>query len=337
MRMTSVQVAVVRSLRDLGTPRAGETIVVALSGGPDSVALLDALLEAGRRQGFRVVAAHLDHGLRPDSAQDVEFCRNLCGRLGVPLHVGSADVRGRAERDGAGVEAAAREERYAFLRRVAEAEAATAVAVGHTRDDQAETFLLRLLRGAGSAGLGAMRGRAGNLVRPLLGVGRREVLAHLSVRGLAWREDATNADLRFGRNRVRHELLPYLEKHFNPGVRETLARAAALLADEHERLARSTEELYGQAALRSHDGVLLDGEALRRAPRPLARQLVRAALRDAGGLARVKAAHVERILEVSGRAGRSGRRLALPGGREAVFRFGHVRIGARSEAKEARP
>jgi tRNA(Ile)-lysidine synthase len=284
-----------------------------------------------------VVAAHLDHGLRPDSAQDVEFCRNLCRRLGVPLHVGSADVRGRAERDGAGLEAAAREERYAFLRRVAEAEAATAVAVGHTRDDQAETFLLRLLRGAGSAGLGAMRARAGNLVRPLLGVGRREVLAHLRVRGLAWREDATNADLRFARNRVRHELLPYLEKHFNPGVRETLARAAALLADEHERLARGAEELYGQAALRSHDGVLLDGEALRRAPRPLARQLVRAALREAGGLGRVKAAHVERILEVSGRAGRSGRRLPLPGGREAVFRFGHVRIGARSEAKEARP
>jgi len=337
MRMTSLAVAVVGSLRDLGMPRAGETVVLALSGGADSVALLDALAEAGRRQGFGVVAAHLDHGLRPDSALDAEFCRNLCARLGVPLRVGSADVRGRAVHDRAGLEAAAREERYAFLRRVAESEAAAAIAVAHTRDDQAETFLLRLLRGAGSAGLGAMRARTGNLIRPLLAVGRREVLEHLRARGLEWREDTTNAELRFARNRVRHELLPYLEKHFNPGIRATLAREAALLAEDHERLAESAADVYRQSARRSGEGVLLDRDALRRAPRPLARQLVRAALHEAGGLAQVKAVHVETILDVSERAGRSGRRLPLPGGREAVFRFGQVRIGARAETKEARP
>jgi tRNA(Ile)-lysidine synthase len=335
--MTSLQAAVVRSLRDLGTPRPGETLVAALSGGSDSVALLDALAETGRRQGFRVVAAHLDHGLRPDSARDAELCRNLCARLGVPLHVGSADVGGRAARDGAGLEAAAREERYAFLRRVASSEMAAAIAVAHTRDDQAETFLLRLLRGSGSAGLGAMRARNGDLIRPLLDASRRDVLEHLRARGLPWCEDPTNADLRFARNRVRHELLPYLEKHFNPEVRGTLAREAALLADEHDRLAEGAAELYGQAARRCSAGVLLDGAALRRAPRPLARQLVRKALRDAGGLERVKAAHVEQILEVSGRAGRSGRWLPLPGGREAVFRFDQVRIGARAATKEARP
>ena len=337
MKMTSLAVAVVRSLRDLGTPRPGETVVTALSGGADSVALLDALRECGRRQGFRVVAAHLDHGLRPDSATDAAFCRNLCARFGVPLHVGSADVRGRAERDRAGLEAAAREERYSFLRRVARDEAASAIAVAHTRDDQAETFLLRLLRGAGSSGLGAMRARAGHLLRPLLEVSRQEVLEHLRSRGLDWREDETNADLRFSRNRVRHELLPYLERHFNPSVRDVLARTAALLADEHERLDDAAGELYRQAARRAKGGVFLDGEALRRATRPMARQLVRVALLEAGGLERVKAAHVERILDVSDRAGRSGRRLPLPGGREAVFRFGQVRIGPRAQAAEAGP
>ncbi len=337
MKMTSLAVAVSRSLLDLGTPRSGETVVAALSGGADSVALLDALVEAGRRQGFRVVAAHLDHALRSGSTLDVEFCRNLCARFGVPIHVSSADVRARAGRDGAGLEAAARAERYAFLRQVAEVEAASVVAVAHTRDDQAETFLLRLVRGAGSAGLGAMRPRFGSIIRPLLGVGRREVLEHLRARGLDWREDETNADLRFSRNRVRHELIPYLERHFNPGVRETLARAASLLADEHERLAESAADLYRQASRRSAEGVLLDGETLRRTPRALARQMVRAALLEAGGLERVKAAHVEKILDVSGRAGRPGRRLPLPGGREAVFRFGQVRIGARPAAAEARP
>ena len=336
MKMTSLTAAALRSLRDLAMPRAGETVVVALSGGADSVALLDALRETGRRRGFRVVAAHLDHGLRPDSDQDAQFCRNLCARLDVPLHVATADVRGRAGRDRAGIEDAAREERYAFLRAVAEREAAVAIAVAHTRDDQAETFLLRLVRGAGSAGLGAMRPRAGLVIRPLLGVTRIEVIEHLRCRGLDWREDPTNADLRIARNRVRHELLPYLESHFNPRIRETLARTAALLGDEHERLSEGARDLYRRAARRDPAGVVLDGEALRAAPRPVARQLVRAALLEAGGLACVKAAHVEQILEVSGRRGR-GRRLPLPGGREAVFSFGNVRIGARAAAAEALP
>jgi tRNA(Ile)-lysidine synthase len=335
-KMTSLAAKLVRSLRGLGTPRPGEAAVVALSGGADSVALLDALWEAGRRQGFRVSAAHLDHGLRPDSGEDAAFCRNLCERLGVPLDVEVADVRGRAGRDKAGIEDAAREERYAFLRRVAATREAVAIAVAHTRDDQAETFLLRLLRGSGSAGLGAMRPRAGQLIRPLLDASRFEVVEHLRQRGLAWREDPSNGDLRIVRNRVRHELLPYLERHFNPRVRETLARTAALLAEEHEELAVGARDLYRRAARRDGAGVLLDGDALRGAPRPLARQLVRAALLEAGGLEQVKAAHVERILEVTDRSGPARRRLPLPGGREARFRFGNVRI-ARSAATESRP
>ncbi len=336
MKMTSLVASVVRSLRELATPRAGETLVVALSGGPDSVALLDALVQIGRRQRFLVAAAHLDHGLRPESGADAAFCRRLCQRLEVPLEVGAADVRGRAARDRAGMEDAAREERYAFLRRVAEQGGAVAVAVAHTQDDQAETFLLRLLRGSGSAGLGAMRARAGQVIRPLLGVTRFEVIEHLRRRGLEWREDATNGDLRFVRNRVRHELLPYLERHFNPRIRETLARTAALLADEHDELAGGARDLYRRASRRDDAGVLLDGEALRHAPRPVARQLVRAALLEAGGLEQVNAAQVERILEVTSRAGGARRRLPLPGGREACFRFGNLRI-ARSSGTEARP
>ncbi len=334
MKMTSLAVAVVRSLRDLGTPRAGDTVLVALSGGPDSVALLDALCESGRRRRFETLAAHLDHGLRPESAADAAFCRDLCERLGVRLFVGTADVRARAGRDRSGIEDAAREERYAVLRRVAEAEGAAAIAVAHTRDDQAETFLLRLVRGSGSAGLGAMRSRAGVLIRPMLGVSRIEVLEHLRARSLEWREDQSNSDLGYARNRVRHELLPYLERHFNPRIRETLARTAALLADDHDRLAEGALALYRRAARRDGAGVVLDGEALRHAPRPVARQLVRAALAEAGGLVSVKAAHVEQILDTSSRQGPAGRRLPLPGGREALFRFGNVRIALRGGTAE---
>ena len=230
--MTPLQAALRRSLRELGTPRVGETLLCALSGGPDSVALVHALALASPRMGFRVIAAHLDHGLRPDSGQDAEFCLDLCERLGVSLHTGNADVRLRARRDGQGLESAAREERYAFLRGVARSQGAVAIAVAHTRDDQAETLLLRLLRGSGSVGLGAMRARRGRLIRPLLGVSRAQVLSHLGSHGLSWREDPSNSDLTLLRNRVRHELLPQLEARFNPNLRRTLARTAEQLICE---------------------------------------------------------------------------------------------------------
>jgi tRNA(Ile)-lysidine synthase len=305
-------------------------VVAGLSGGPDSVAMLDALLVLAPARGLRVVAAHLDHGLRPGAKDDAAFCRELCRRLGVSLREGSADVAGRAERDGGGVEEAAREERYEFLRGVKEEEEAAAIAVAHTRDDQAETLLLRLLRGAGRRGLAAMRERSGDLWRPLLAVSRAEVLAHLRARELPSREDPTNADPSFLRNRVRAELLPYLESRLNPSARETLARAAGLLAEEDDLLSELAEALWTRVARPDAGAVLLDREALRSAPRALARRAVRRALEETGGLRGVGHGHVEKSLALA--AGASGRRLPLPGGREAFVRFGEIRIGARELA-----
>jgi tRNA(Ile)-lysidine synthase len=334
--MTSLTAAVRRSLRDLGTPRAGETVLVALSGGPDSVALLDAMAEAGRSEGFRVVAAHLDHGLRPSSPDDVAFCRNLCEAKGVSILVGSADVRDRARRECRGLEDAAREERYAFLRRAAFAEKAVAVAVAHTRDDQAETLLLRLVRGSGSLGLSAMRARTGDVIRPLLDVSRAEVLGHLATRGLAWREDETNADTRMLRNRVRHELLPYLEARFNPRLRETLARTASLLADEADALSTEADAAARSATRETADGVALQLEALRRSSPAIARLMLRGVIAKAGGLRGVSAIQVERLLRIALRKAPSGRRLPLPGGREARFRFDEVLIRRLAERRIGR-
>jgi tRNA(Ile)-lysidine synthase len=310
--------------------------VVGLSGGPDSVALTDALASLRRRRGFRVVAAHLDHGLRPDSAGDAAFCAALCERLGVPLRSAAADVRSRAARERGGLEQAARRERYAFLRRVRKEEKAAVIAVAHTRDDQAETLLLRLLRGAGATGLAGMRALAADVVRPLLGVSRDEVIAHLHGRGLAWREDPTNADTAHRRNRLRHELLPYLEARFNPRVREALARTAAILADEAAHVRAEAEALLARAAGREGDGVVLSRPALLAAPAAVARAAIRQALARTGGLRQVGAGHVERILALVRVKAPSGRRLPLPGGREARFRRDDVRLGPRV-AEMAKP
>ncbi len=324
--MTALQVALRRSLRDLATPRAGETLLCALSGGPDSVALVHALALAAPRMGFRVSAAHLDHGLRPDSGQDAQFCRNLCERLGVSLHMGSADVRRRARRDGQGLESAAREERYAFLGGVALSQGAVAIAVAHTRDDQAETLLLRLLRGSGSVGLGAMRARRGRLIRPLLGVSRVQVLEHLASHSLTWREDPSNADLSLLRNRVRHELLPQLEARFNPNLRRTLARTAAILAEDAAFLGAQAKVLYRSSAESTPAGLSLELAELRNAPSALARHVLRLALKHAGGLRGVAAIHIERLLDLACSKTPSGRRVPLPGGREVRFRTNQMTI-----------
>jgi tRNA(Ile)-lysidine synthase len=327
VRSRSLDVVVDKALMGLGLGTAGEALVVGLSGGADSVALTDALATLAARRGFRLVAAHLDHGLRPDSGDDVVFCTDLARRLGISIRTDRADVRGRARSDKAGLEDAARRERRAFLRSVRKAEGAAAIVLAHTRDDQAETLLLRLLRGAGSTGLAAMRPRAGDIVRPMLGVSRADVLAHLAERGLPWREDATNADPAFLRNRVRHELIPYLESRFNPRIRAGLAREAGLLADEDETL-EAAALLLADTIVRSDDcGIVLFRAGLRAAPRALARRVVRQALARAGGLSDVSAAHVERLLDLAASERPSGRKLALPGGRTAHFRFDQVHIG----------
>jgi tRNA(Ile)-lysidine synthase len=304
--------------------------VVGLSGGKDSVALLDALVSLRRRRGFRVVAAHLDHGLRPGSAEDAAFCAALCDRLEVLFRAGTADVRARAARERGGLEQAARRERYAYLRRVRDEEKAAAIAVAHTRDDQAETLLLRLLRGAGSTGLAGMRPRAGDVVRPLLAVSREEVLAHLRERSLDWREDPSNADTAHRRNRVRHELIPYLEERFNPGIRAALARTASLLADEAAHVRAEAESLLAAIAREEVDALVLGRAALAEAPTAVARGAIRQALARAGGLAQVGALHVERVLELARAKAPSGRRLPLPGGREARFTRDAVRLEKRA-------
>ncbi len=332
MKPTALHRGVRTALDGWGLPGAGETVVAALSGGADSVALLDSLVECSRERGFHVLAAHLDHGLRVASADDALFCAALALRLGVPFETGRADVRARAAREGGGLEEAARLERYAFLRDVKARVGAAWLALAHTRDDQAETLLLRLLRGSGLSGLSAMRARAGDVLRPLLCLSRADVLAHLRARGLAWREDASNADLALLRNRVRHELLPYLEARFNPEARVALARTATLLGDDGEAFAAQVDGAYARVARADDGAVVLAADALAALPVALGRGVVRQALRATGGLRGVLAVHVERLLALAGSPHRSGRGLTLPGGRGAHGRFGELHIGPRREA-----
>lgn len=244
-------------------------VVVAVSGGADSVALLAALCRLKKAGPGVIVPAHFHHGLRAAEADaDEQFVRQLCERLGLSLVVGRGDVAGRAERQGDGVEAAAREARYAFLLQTARQHGARCVATAHTADDQAETILHHILRGTGIAGLSGMpaaRPLGGDvtLVRPLLAVRRAEVEAYLSERNLDYCEDSTNRDVRYTRNRIRHELMPRLESDYNANVRQSLLRLGNLAGQCQAVIDTQAAELATRAADSLRDsGVTIDTTTL---------------------------------------------------------------------------
>jgi tRNA(Ile)-lysidine synthetase-like protein len=222
--------AVAATCRARALPIEDGPVLVALSGGPDSTALV-AALAALRDVGAcgPVLACHVDHQLRAGSAADGDSSEALCRAIAVPLH------RVRVEVGRGNLQAAARCARYAALRAVAAEEGARFIATGHTRTDQAETVILRLLRGAGARGLAGIPPRRGSLLRPLIDRSRPEILQYLRERGLAWRDDPTNDSPRFDRNRVRREVLPILED-LRPGAEASLARAADLLRDDERAL-----------------------------------------------------------------------------------------------------
>ncbi|HUB50522.1 MAG TPA: tRNA lysidine(34) synthetase TilS, partial [Terracidiphilus sp.] len=225
---------------DVSLFKPGMRVAVGLSGGADSVALLCALAERSRELGLVLHAAHLHHGLRGEEADgDLEFCRELAARLQIPFHEARVDTAAEARANPAAgkpaesIEEAARRLRYAWFRTLLSKELLNAVATAHTLDDQAETVLTKFLRGAWTDGLAGIspKHETARAVRPLLRTTRAEIQSYLNAIGQTWREDSSNRELSFTRNRIRHELLPELEK-WNPQIRAHLANMATLARDE---------------------------------------------------------------------------------------------------------
>ena len=301
--------------------KRAERVLVGLSGGPDSVVLTHVLFELRAKLGIELIAAHLHHGLRAEADDDEAFCHELADALHLPFVAGRIDVVSRAKTAGRSIEDEARRARYAFLSEQAAHHVCNRIAVGHTMDDQAETFMMRLARGSGVRGLSSVypvvKKENANIIRPLIDVRRHEILAYLEERGLSYRKDASNLDRRFTRNRLRHDVLPYVADELNPKLVETLARSAEILRDEEDFMEARARKAFTKTATATaavgKAGISLSVSALDALHPALRRRLTRLAVEHVNGdTANLSSGHVADVLGLL-EDGKSGREVHLPG------------------------
>ena len=300
------------ALRVKMTPVEAGNYLLGLSGGADSVALMLMLIPAAREKRIRLEAIHVNHGLRADeSDEDERFCSILCKKEGIPLYTCRADLSGRTD------EASAREARYAIFRKRYAESGADALILAHHADDQAETFLMRLLRGAGPDGLACMKEdeTVGSLriLRPMLRLRREEIRNALRTDGITWREDSSNEDQSYLRNRIRHELMPVLNRISGTAV-EKICRTAAQTGDDNRVLNTEAKAILERIS----DGWMLDAESLAERPVSLRRRVLRIWWQERGPLLKehtlsaAQTESLEALLHIS--RGKTN----LPGGLHAI-------------------
>jgi tRNA(Ile)-lysidine synthase len=311
----TVLARVLQIIERFGMFQTGQRVGVAVSGGADSVCLLHLLFDLAARWNLHLHVLHVDHQLRGDeSCADARFVGQLAAQLGLPFSQSAVDVAGLAAQRGGNLEETARDERRRYFLEFLRSGALDRIALGHTRSDQAETVLFRFLRGSGSAGLAGIRPvTADGFVRPLLAVDRAEVEQFLRERNIAWRLDSTNSHLDFARNRIRHELLPLLQREWNAAIVEMLAHTADWALEEESYWETEIERLSAKYLQIKPPIVLLRADQLTGLAVAAARRLVRRALETVkGDLRAIDFSHITAVLILASQTQGDGR-LQVPG------------------------
>ncbi len=317
------------TIEKYGMLRKGDTVVVAVSGGPDSVALLHVLNSLKSIYGLLLHVAHLEHGIRgEESRSDMKFVEDLCRSLSIPFTARSEDVPELARSRGLSLEAAARKVRYAFLEELSDHLKAGKIATGHNANDQAETLLLNLLRGAGMAGLSGIRpAMKGKIIRPLIEASREEIEEYVAEKHLDFRLDCSNLDERLERNKVRKVLIPMIEKEFNPGIVAALARSATIFSVMNGYLSDRVEDVL-KACARSEDGrTTINLEAFDEVPHAVKIFALYTVLRSLEEDEQVVSFDIlSAVLNLAERS-KSGSRVDIGSGIMAMKEFGNLVIG----------
>lgn len=315
--------------------KPNSALLVACSGGADSAALTDALWQLEKECGYKITVMHVEHGIRGQEAlDDADFVKNFCEKQGIKFVCKHVKAPEYALQNGLSLEDAARRLRYKELFAYADAAECDYVVTAHQADDQAETVLMQLLRGSGTAGLGGMQTETGRLVRPFLFVQRSEIEAYCRERWLQFCNDSTNEDVRYTRNRIRKELLPYLEKSFNPRVITALGNTAQLARADNDFAAYYAQIFYDKNV--KAGGSLLEcrAEALKTEFAAVSRRVVRMMWEKMAACgSELGFEHVEAVLGLL-KNGSSGKMLALPGKTAAAYFYGMLYVGTQPEVKK---
>lgn len=319
----------VRFVRKKALIPSGASVLVAVSGGADSICLLHLLADLQEEWGLSLCVVHVEHGLRgEESERDARFVEEVAAGLSLPFHLGRVDVKGLAQETGLSIQEAARSLRYRFFKEAREKTRADLLATAHTADDQAEELLMRLIRGSGLPGLrGITAEREGWIVRPLLAFTREEIVTYLSERGIPWVEDSSNAKPGYLRNRVRAELLPLIKTRFNPSFCRTAERITQILADEDDYLEDMARRVFEEACVKKGDGAcVLEIKGLDEIHPAIRRRVFRRAVQEAGLMSgSLRFAHLETFDRiVTGKA--PGAWMPLPGGGRVERRYGRILV-----------
>lgn len=292
--------------------KKGDKVIVACSGGPDSVALLHLLNKIKGKYDLKLIVAHINHKLRgKESDEDERFVRRLAQDLKLDFHTRSLDVARIARKKKLSIEEAAREVRYQYLDKLAQRLKASKIALGHNADDQAETVFMRLIRGTGALGLTGMPPVRGKIIRPLLQIKREEIEKFLRDEEFEFRIDSTNLRRDYLRNRIRLELLPYLKRNYNPKIVDILNRTASILSAQEDYLKKETQKEFGKIAKAQKEKISLDLDKLFSYDIFLQREILRLAIDQLeGGVFKTGFSQIERILSLAQQK-KSGRRVFL--------------------------
>jgi tRNA(Ile)-lysidine synthase len=290
----------------------GETVLVGLSGGPDSVCLVMVLHSLQPQLKLKLRAIYVDHGLRPEETPDeIELAGDLCGRLDIPFGVKQVDVKPYAKKHGLNTQDAARALRYEALEDAALEAGANAIALGHNLDDQVETFLMHILRGSGPRGLSGIPPARGNIIRPLIETERKEIEGYLDAEGISYVIDSSNLKDEYLRNRLRASIMPTL-KEINPGIMETLERTMEILRDEDRYLEiQVTKTLMKLISRKTGASIEIFLVPLEGMDKVILRRVLRRAVEATEGLRSISFKHIEDIMHLI-KTGSAGDRLYLP-------------------------
>ena len=312
-----------------------DRVVIALSGGPDSVFLIHAMDKLKDLLNISLYAFHLNHGLRGEEAErDMEFCKNLCGTMNIPIKICKRDVAAYARENGLSVEEAGHQLRYSIYADMLDHFNADKIATGHTFDDQAETVLMRLLSGAGKKGLaGISPVRDNYIIRPLIGTRKQEILDFLELSNIPYKLDSTNLDQSMTRNRIRNLLIPLLKEKFNPQIEENLCRIATIFREEMNYLDEITGSLLKKFSKKTKDKAFLDIEETLSLSPFIAKYLIRKLIADfSGSLKDISFEHTNSLFELL--ESQSGTTIDLPGGLKAEREYRFLVITRKGNGEE---